>query len=156
MRNIIIVQCASTGINYVQDIIDRNYNPVVLELKNFSNPEVANDHYELVQKGYKLIDNEFEIIYEKDSYEETLEMVKGYDPLIVLPGSEAGVILATKLANDLDLLCNPIENIDAMTLKNEMHNRLAENNLRSIKGKLVSSVDEAIDFYESEGLHELL
>ena len=91
MRNIIIVQCASTGITYVQDIIDRNYNPVVLELKKFNNPEVANDHCELVQKGYKLIDNDFEIIYEKDSYEETLEMVKGYDPLIILPGSEIGV-----------------------------------------------------------------
>ena len=35
MRNIIIVQCMSTGINYVQDIIDRNCNPVILEVKPF-------------------------------------------------------------------------------------------------------------------------
>ena len=33
MRNIIIVQCTSTGKNYVQDIINRKCNPIVLELK---------------------------------------------------------------------------------------------------------------------------
>ena len=32
MRNIIIVELTSTGINYVQDIIDRNHNPIALEL----------------------------------------------------------------------------------------------------------------------------
>ena len=62
------------------------------------------------------------------------------------------MILATRLANDLDLLCNPIENIDALTLKDEMQNRLAENGLRSIKGKVVRSVDEAIEYYDAEGL----
>ena len=43
------------------------------------------------------------MIYEKDSYEETLEAVKKFDPLLVLPGNEHGVILATKLANDLGM-----------------------------------------------------
>ena len=55
-----------------------------------------------------------------------LEMVRKLDPLLIVPGTEDGVILATKLANDLNLLCNPIENLDAITLKNEMQNRLAE------------------------------
>ena len=31
MRNIVIVECMSTGINFIQDIVDRNFNPVVLE-----------------------------------------------------------------------------------------------------------------------------
>ena len=56
----------------------------------------------------------------------------------------------------MDLLCNPIENIDAMALKSEMHNRLAENNVRFIKGKVVSSVDEVLDFYDSESLNEVV
>lgn len=34
MKNIIIVDCISTGINYVEDIINRCYNPVVLEMKS--------------------------------------------------------------------------------------------------------------------------
>ena len=108
-----------------------------------------------IREGYDSIGN-FELIYEKDTYEDTLEMVKQYDPLLVTPGTEEGVILATKLSNDLNLPGNPIENLDAMTLKNEMQNRLAENNLRYIKGKTVSTIDEAIDFYDSEGLREVV
>ena len=152
MRNIIIVQCMSTGKNYVQDIIDRNCNPVVLEMNPFGDSEDALAYQEEVKAEYELIENDFDLIYEKDTYEETLEMVREFDPLIIVPGTEDSVILATRLANDLDLLCNPIENIDALTLKDEMQNRLAENGLRSIKGKVVRSVDEAIEYYDAEGL----
>lgn len=152
MRNIIIVQCMSTGKNYVQDIIDRNCNPIVLEMNPFGDSDDALAYQEEVKAEYELIENDFDLIYEKDTYEETLEMVRGFDPLVIVPGTEDGVILATRLANDLDLLCNPIENIDALTLKDEMQNRLAENGLRSIKGKVVRSVDEAIEYYDAEGL----
>lgn len=157
LRNIVVVHCISTGINYIQDIIDRNYNPVILELKPSDDSEDArNTMLKRVTAAYDMIKADYDLIYEKDSYDETLEMVKELDPLLVIPGNEEGVILATKLANDLNLLCNPIENLNAMTLKNEMHNRLAENNLRSIKGEVVNSVDEAIDFYESEGLKKVV
>lgn len=156
MSNIIIVQCMSTGINYVQDIIDRNHNPIILELKLQNDSDEARQYIEDVRSCYDLIDDDFELIYEKDSYEETLEMVKAYDPLLIVPGTEEGVILATRLSNDLNLLCNPIENIDAMTLKDEMHNRLAENGLRYIKGNVVKSVEEAIDYYEREGLKKVV
>ncbi|WP_296862330.1 ATP-grasp domain-containing protein [uncultured Methanobrevibacter sp.] len=152
MRNIIIVQCMSTGKNYVQDIIDRNYNPIILEMKAFEDSDEALAHQKEVRAGYASIENNYDLIYEKDTYEETLEMVKEYNPLVIVPGTELGVILATRLANDLNLLCNPIENIDALTLKDEMHNRLAEKGLRSIKGKVVRSLEEAIEYYDSEGL----
>ena len=153
MRNIIIVQCMSTGKNYVQDIIDRNYNPIILEMKAFGDSEEALAYHEEVKAEYDLIENEFDLIYEKDTYEETLEMVREYNPLLIVAGTEDGVILATRLANDLDLLCNPIENIDALTLKDEMQNKLAENGIRSIKGKVVRSVEEAIEYYDEEGFH---
>ena len=153
MRNIIIVQCMSTGKNYVQDIIDRNYNPIILEMKAFGDSEEALAYHEEVKAEYDLIENEFDLIYEKDTYEETLEMVREYNPLLIVAGTEDGVILATRLANDLDLLCNPIENIDALTLKDEMQNKLAENGIRSIKGKVVHSVEEAIEYYDEEGFH---
>ena len=145
----------STGINYVQDIIDRNCNPVILEVKPFDDTEEAREYQKEVEEEYKLIEADYDLIYEKDSYEETVEMVRKLDPLLIVPGTEDGVILATKLANDLNLLCNPIENLDAITLKNEMQNRLAEKNLRHIRGKLVSSVEEAIGFYDKEGLLKL-
>jgi D-alanine-D-alanine ligase-like ATP-grasp enzyme len=151
MRNIIIVQCMSTGKNYVQDIIDRNCNPIILEMKAFGDSEDALAYQEEVKAEYDLIENEFDLIYEKDTYEETLEMVREYNPLLIVAGTEDGVILATRLANDLDLLCNPIENIDALTLKDEMQNKIAEKGIRSIKGKVVRSVEEAIEYYDEEG-----
>ena len=156
MRNIVVVQCASTGRNFIQDIIDRNYNPVVLELKPFGDSQEAKHLLEHIRKGYNYIDNDFDMIYESDSYDETLEEVRKWDPILVVPGAEDGVILATRLANDLGLLCNPIENIDAMTLKNKMHERLSECGLRSIKGCAVGSVEEALEFYESENLDEVI
>ena len=39
MRNIIIVECISTGINFVEDIINRGYNPILLDLKVADTPE---------------------------------------------------------------------------------------------------------------------
>ena len=96
------------------------------------------------------------MIYERDTYEETLEAVRKFDPLLIVPGNERGVVLATRLSNELGLLCNSIENLDAMTLKNEMHNRLAQRGLRSIKGKVVHSLEEALEFYDSENLSEVV
>lgn len=43
-----------------------------------------------------------------------------------------------------------------MTLKNEMHNRLREKGLRYIRGKVVSSAEEAIEFYDLESLKEVV
>ena len=156
MRNIVVVECISTGINYIQDILSRNYNPVVLEVAPLADNEEALAYKHCIQSSYDKINYDFDLIHEKDTYEETLAMVKELDPVLVIPGNERGVILATKLANDLNLLSNPIENLDAMTLKNEMQNRLAKNNIRSIRGRVVKSVEEAIDYYDSEGLKEVV
>ena len=95
------------------------------------------------------------MIYEKDTFEETLEEVRKANPILIVPGNERGVVLAARLSHGLGLLSNSIENLDAITLKNEMQNRLAEKNLRHIRGKLVSSVEEAIEFYDKEGLLKL-
>ncbi|WP_407377694.1 ATP-grasp domain-containing protein [Methanobrevibacter sp.] len=71
-------------------------------------------------------------------------------------GNERGVILSTKLSNDLGLLGTPIENLEAMTLKDKMHERLAEAGIRHIRGKVVTSIDEAVEFYEAESLKEVV
>ena len=155
MRNIIVVECISTGKNYIEDIINRGYNPVVLHLKD-SDIEDGKKFGEHVLDEYKLIPYEFDMIYEKDTFEETLKEVRKFNPLLIVPGNERGVVLATKLSHELGLLGNSIENIDALTLKNEMHNRLAQRGLRSIKGKVVNCLDEALEFYDSENLKEVV
>ena len=155
MRNIVIVEAISTGINYIEDVINRGFNPVVLQTKVPETPE-AEIYIKLVEESHKSIKFDFEMINEKDSYEETLEMVKKYDPLLVIPGSERGVILATKMANDLNLKGNPIENIDALTLKHKMQEKIAEKGLRHIRGHVIHSLEEAVQYYDEENLKEVV
>ena len=155
MRNIIIVECRSTVINFIEDIINRGYAPVVLEC-NYGDSDEGAEYKSLAIQEYDEIKYDFDMIYEQETYEETLKIVEKYDPLLVLPGNERGVILASKLSYDLNLICNPIENLDAMTLKHEMQNKIAEYGLRSIRGKVAKSLDEAIKFYDSEELKEVI
>ena len=155
MRNIIVVECISTGKNYIGDIVNRGYNPIVLHLKD-SDTEDGKKFGQHVLEEYSRIPYEFDMIYEKDTFEETLEEVRKVNPILIVPGNERGVVLAARLSHELGLLGNSIENLDAMTLKNEMHKRLAQRGLRSIKGKVIHSLDEALEFYDSENLGEVV
>lgn len=155
MRNIIVVECISTGKNFIEDIINRGYNPIVMHL-NKPDTKAGIKMQKHIQEEYESIPYEFDMVYEQDSFEETLNEVKKFNPLLILPASEAGVRLATKLTHELGLVGNSIENLDAMTLKHEMHNRLAQKGIRSIKGKIVHSLEEVLDFYDSESLKEVV
>ena len=154
-RNIVIVECKSTGTNFIEDIFNRGYYPVLLDTKS-ADSDVGEHYKENMLKEHAAVEYDFDLIFEKDTYEETLEMVREYDPVLVLPGNEKGVILASKLAYDLNLKCNDIKNLDAMTLKHEMQNRLAERGLRSIRGRVVKTIEEAIEFYDEEELEEVV
>lgn len=80
-----------------------------------------------------------------------LEEVRRYDPLLVITGSEFGVELATHLASDLGLRGNKWANIRKMTQKDEMHRALADAGVRHIRGRIVTSEEEAKAFYEELG-----
>ena len=148
MKNIIVVDCISSGVNYIEDIVNRGYRPVILELQP---DEMDIEEYnKKIQSNYNRIEYDYDLIYEKDTYSETLEMVRQLDPLLIVAGSERGVVLTTQLTNDLGLLGTPIENLEAMTLKDKMHERLKEAGLRYIRGKVVGSIEEAIEFYDAE------
>ncbi|MCR4923752.1 MAG: ATP-grasp domain-containing protein [Lachnospiraceae bacterium] len=148
MRGIVIVDLLSTGFNYVTDIVQRGYKPVIVESLVISNSFV----YDEVKEYYKKIRSAHVIIKEKDSYEETLDEIKKYDPVLVLPGTESGVVLANRLAYDLGLPCNDINYIDAMTQKNAMHEALKKYGIRYIRGKIVRSSDEAVSFCKENGI----
>lgn len=155
MRNVIVVEAGSTGVNFIRDIINRNLNPIVLDLK-VGDSEAEHIYKDMVHECLESIEDDFELIFEKDTYEETLEMIREYDPLLVIPGSEGGVRYATRLANDLALMCNPIENLDAITLKDKMQEKIKEKGLRHIRGRVVKSVEEAIEYYDEMGFDEVV
>ena len=115
MKHIIVVDCISSGTNYIEDIVNRGYKPVILELlPGEANPE---EYKQKMQSNYSRIEYEYDIIYEQDTYEKTLETVRKLDPLLIVAGSERGVILTSRLSNDLGLLGTPIKHLDSMTLK---------------------------------------
>ncbi len=157
MDNIIVVDCVSSGKFFIKDIVRRNYNPIVLELKfDCMTAECKQTKVNMYSAAYEAIDDDFDLIYEQDTFEQTAEMVKKFDPVLILPGSEDGVVLATKLANELGLLANPVESLDAMTLKDEMQNALKRAGIRYIKGETVKSLEEALKFYRNSGLKEVV
>ena len=111
MKNkIIVAEPMSTAFNFLEDIRQRGYEPVILE--------------SYIPKGYarRLMDEERKIKYsrikyqitiikEDPNYDVTLRKGRAIDPLLVLVGGEEGVIIATRLANDLGLTGNPFANI---------------------------------------------
>lgn len=147
MRNIIIIEAVSTGYNLVEDVVRRGHRPVVMELPGDSE---AIDTYR--QKYYRILYHKPEIIKASDDYETTLEMARSYNPLIIVPGFEGAVELATRLSDDLGLTGNPYSNIDAMTKKDAMHAALKAAGLRYIRGLTVTHADEAVDFCRKNGL----
>ena len=150
MRNIIIIEAMSTGYNLVEDVRRRGYNPVVIESPGEESEDVKNAR----ESSYSLFYSRPEIKRAPDDYEETLAMVKSYEPLLVIAGSEQGVGLAARLSNDLGLLGNPIENIDAMTKKDAMHEALKKAGIRYIRGKVVDNAEAAMDFCRENGLKQ--
>ena len=64
MRNIVVVDCQSTGINFIDDIYNRRYNPVVLELI----PDIHEDidgYRQKMDLEYERSDYAFDLIHER-------------------------------------------------------------------------------------------
>ena len=144
-ENIVIVEVASMGTNYIHDIRELGYNPVSLEMYQ---PEDKRDEFNEIRKiTYALNGEEPPQILEGDkSYEKTLEMVRKLNPLAVIPGSDGGIIWATKMAHDLGLPGNDPKNLKKMIDKQYMQEALKKANIRYIKSQFVNSFKEAKEF----------
>ena len=71
-------------------------------------------------------------------------------------GGEEGVVIGTRLADDLGLPGNPFSNIPKMTQKSVMHRSLKEAGLRYIDGQEVSSWEDCLSFIEKSGNENLV
>lgn len=156
MKNkIVVAEPMSTAFNFLEDIRQRGYEPVILEA--------------YIPEGYarRLMDEERKTKYarikypitrikENPDYAATLREVRGLDPLLVLVGGEEGVIIGTRLADDLGLTGNPFSNIPKMTLKSVMHQTLKEAGLRYIRGQEVSSWEDCLLFLAKTGMEDVV
>ena len=149
---IVLVECMSTGANYVEDILKRGYEPVIAEASGHIGTEAEAALFKQIRDAtQKKLPPNIQIIRENPDYNEILRQVREVNPLHVIAGSEFGVGLTVRLAHDLGLPGNPIENLPAMTQKDAMHEALKAHGLRYIRGKIVKSVKEAADFYDEIG-----
>ncbi len=150
-NNIVIVEPFSTGFNLIDDVKARGYKPVAMVATTPGTDEDREAFRQAKEMFLLRLPEGTPVIGENPNYEEVLEEVRKYDPLLVIPGSEFGVELATRLASDLGLRGNKWENIGKMTRKSEMHQALADHGIRYIRGRIVNSEEEARAFYEELG-----
>ena len=149
MELILIVDAMSTGENFIMDIVQRDFRPAVIW--SWHNEAVFAALSES-RKGVELVYDGLADFYTEDpDYEKTLSMVKELSPKLILPGSDMGVELATRLADDLGLPGNPYSRIDNYTNKNIMHRMLLEHGVRGVRGKVVHNWEETIGYYREEG-----
>ena len=152
-RKIVVAEPMSTAFNFLEDIRQRGFEPVILEA--------------YIPDGYarRLMDEERKIKYarigypitiikEDPDYSVTLKEIRALDPLLVLVGGEEGVIAGTRLANDLGLTGNPASSLPKMTQKSVMQRALKEAGLRYIRGLEVSSPEDCLSFLEETGIED--
>lgn len=154
MKKIIIVDCISTSMNYIPDIREMGYEPVVLETYvDDEDGKVAARRAANYKHMAKPLPR---MISGCPNYEDTLELVRKENPVLVLPGAEMSVEMATSLAYDLGLKSNDKHNLAQMTRKSDMHEACKRAGLRCIHGKMVATEQEALDFWESLGKKDIV
>lgn len=144
-ENIILVEVFSAGANYIHDVRELGYNPICLEM--YQSEDKREESRKVRDEIYSLNNEEFpQVLHADKDYEKTLEMVKEFNPIAIIPGSDSGVIWATKLAHDLGLPGNNPKNLKKMIDKQYMQDALKEANVRYIKSQFINSFDEAKEF----------
>ena len=145
------MEIISTGYNFVEDVLARGYQPVVVEAMYPGTDEDRAPFLESQEMARNRLPAGTPVIRANKDYGAVLEQVRAFAPMAVVAGNEFGVEVATHLASDLGLPGNPWSIIGKMTRKNEMHQALADHGVRSIRGRLIRTVAEAEAFYRELG-----
>ena len=154
-KRIVVAEPMSTAFNFLEDIRQRGYEPVILE--SYIPEGYARSLMDAERKAkYSRIKYPVTIIKEDPDYSVTLRKIRELDPLLVIPGGEDGVIIGTRLAEDLGMPGNSFSNIPNMTQKSVMHNTLKEAGLRYIRGEEVTSWEDCLDFLEKTGTEDVV
>lgn len=154
-RKIVVAEATSTAFNYIEDIRARGYEPVILEAylpDGFARKLLDEER----RVKYARIKEPVTIIKEDPDYEATLCQIRALDPLLVIPGGEEGVVIGTRLADDLGLTGNPYANIANMTQKSAMHETLKKAGLRYIRGAIVKSWEDCLAFLDETGTEDVV
>ena len=143
-----IVECYSSSVNYIHDIKERGYEPVLLEVYT---PEEKREATRIINdRAYAFNHDPLpRVIMAKEHYKKTLDMIKKLQPVLILPGSDPGIELALRLSDDLGLKSNPLSIFWNLRDKYAMQKTLEAAGIRSIQSSIVCSEVEAVSFFKA-------
>ena len=148
MQYIVIVECVSSGILYIDEIISRGYRPLVVN--TLIGMEDVIEYREIIGKRYA---DRVEYIDEKEDYDAFLKELERYDIVGVFPGSEYGVPLADRLNKSLGLRGNDPETTRLRFNKAGMYEALGRAGIRRIESAYVTCEDDIRRFWEENDLN---
>ncbi len=103
-KKILIINPTSTRVNYIKDIRDAGYIPVVFVLPA---------HKDTCNCG--LFGDKLPTIYKLDNnYSKTLALAKKINPIFILTGNDYVLELTLRLSKDLKLVATAYENFQTM------------------------------------------
>ncbi len=149
MQYVAVVECVSSGILYVDEIITRGFKPLVV---NVNMPVVTEDlaHYrEMVAQRYS---DRVEYIDEDEDFDTFVTKLKNFDIVAVFPGSEYGVRLADRMNKALGLRGNDDSTTYYRCNKAGMYEALGKAGIRRIQSTHVNSEDDIRRFWEENDL----
>ena len=150
LGKIVIIECISSAVNYISDVRELGYEPVLVE---FWVPEwrreISRRNHD---KHYSLNEDPVpEIIQAPQDYAAFLELMKRLDPVLIIPGSDQAIGPAMELSADLGLIGNVPEIISALRDKSVTQSVLKKAGLRYIDTLLIHSIEDALQFFHEKG-----
>ena len=147
---IVVIECRSTAVSYIGDIRRLGYEPVLIEL---TVPDDQKEYNRWLHDKYYAYseDKPSRIVETADDFEEALRTVSALSPVAILPGSDEGVELASRLSKALGLKGIDPDKLPALKKKDLMQEALKNAGLRYIRGHKISTKEEALDFFRECG-----
>ena len=143
MQYMAIVECISSGMLYIDEIISRGYKPLVVNAYNVG--EGQREYRELIAKRYA---DRVEYIDEGEDFDEFISRLKKYDIVAAFPGTEAGVRLADRIVKALGLRGNDEATTHLRCNKAGMYEALGRAGIRRIESAFVKSEDDIEEFWK--------
>ncbi len=143
MQYMVIVECVSSGMLYIDEIISRGYKPLVVNVHRCT--EEMKNYRAIIAKRYA---DRVEYIEEGEDFDEFISRLKKYDVKAAFAGSEAGVRVADKIVKALGLRGNDADTTYLRCNKAGMYEALGKAGIRRIESEFVKSEDDIKDFWK--------
>ncbi len=147
MDYIAVVECVSSGILYIDEIIAHECKPLVINT-NIKTHDLDN-YRKILRESLK---DKVEFLDEGEDFDALVEKLRGYNIKAVFPGCEYGVRLADRLTSALGLRGNDEKTTYLRCTKAGMHEALGKAGIRRIETERVNCESDIGEFWKKNNL----